>query len=268
VQAVENPPLIKRVNRLFHTHISVNRLYLPDELCELVIAEYRRKYIQGAPREAMFIRASEALQKVLGVAPSAINPDTRLDELIPKRNRQQHWRDLALALHVRLPPLQIPDTSHHLIALQFCLYLGVLGLLFLGVLVPVGVMFLSLVCWQSSAPGYVADLLVFLLSTVILSAGTAYALFRLPGVVDRLTYRWRTMLPPGIQRVKDLVLHGVMNDYGALVHSSGAYSPSDIRLILRWLTWRPRPQAAAAKPVKRCLSDDKLKSARTDNRFY
>ncbi len=111
----------------------------------------------GCLSAAMFYRLRRQLMGGLRVERSRIRPDSALDDLIPKQDRQSAWRNLEGGLGWRLPKLLRPDWVYRLRAVLavgfltaevyawgrlggfaveavfFVLLFAAIGLLFLGV---------------------------------------------------------------------------------------------------------------------------------------
>jgi hypothetical protein len=58
-----------------------------------------------ALRESAFEVMRPYVSKALGISPKSLDPNARLDDLIPRCMRRQVWRDLEAAMGIRMPAL-------------------------------------------------------------------------------------------------------------------------------------------------------------------
>lgn len=83
------------------------RVETAGDLCELVRGKVRKRQERVCLTSAAFYRVRRGLTAVLGVERRSIRPGSVLEELLPRSERRQLWRELAERARLRLPDLQM-----------------------------------------------------------------------------------------------------------------------------------------------------------------
>jgi acyl carrier protein len=170
------------------------------------LSRYERPCCLGG---RVFYRMRRALAEVFGTPWEDVTPASRLEEVLPLRQRRENWQRLAEALDLPLPPLVRP------VRLELALHLSGSACLLAGVLA-------ALLTAAGRGPGSVWIVLGLLAFNVLKSRLAWF-----------LTRSWAVCFPPSCPTVKGLIRTLLRTEYGQIVEQERAWHQLEVWYALQ-----------------------------------
>jgi hypothetical protein len=157
----------------------------------------------------VFYRMRRALAEVFGTPREAVTPASRLEEVLPLRQRRENWQRLAQALDLPLPPLVRP------VRLELTLHLSGCACLLVG-----GVAAVLTAAGRGPGSAWIA---LGLLAFSLLKSRLTWS----------LTRHWAVCFPPSCPTVKELIRTLLRTEYGQVVEQEGAWHELEVWYALQ-----------------------------------
>lgn len=161
----------------------------------------------------VFYRLRRDLGELFGTGRERVTPSSRLDDLIPRRQRRRNWQQLARALDLPLPALSRPAWLERAIR-NSCL-VSVLPVVFFPALLAAAVAVAPLLGRPAAEP-------VWILLSLI--AGTGLK----SGLAHLLTVPCAVHFPESCATVRGLIKTLMHTDYGRIVEQEQAWHERDV----------------------------------------
>jgi hypothetical protein len=222
--ALDGPDPVEMVMAIEHTfHITIpdseaEQIRTVGELYGYVLAKLTQPPSSGCISSVTFYRLRRALQELFGWSRERVRPAARMENLVPREGRPEHWQRLAEALRpARLPELRrpqwmvpwLPPCGLLTLLMVVLTFLCGLGAHLLGC-PPVWIFVVS----------FLGILLCVLVELVVNRA------------VYRFTARYALDLPSGCVTVRDTVYTLLQSEPGRIVSATARASDPEIWSVL------------------------------------
>lgn len=174
------------------------------KLVDHVCSRLRQSHQEPCASQHGFYIVRREMMRVLGLARSQITPESKLDGLVPAGNRRQQWGNLIAAITggTHEPPgLVRPQWMDRVI----------------GALTVAVFILLVVLAWR------------FGLAASVSVIGAIFVALIFIGIVNRLTFPWRSEFPSRFTNVRDLVQF-------ITTLESGVWSKEEVFLKIRAIT--------------------------------